>query len=230
MAQTKTADGTDDAVAATEDEAEAQADQQAQARSRLTPAPTSRRSARRDFARIGGHWREDGVEEIVPIGLLPRARRGHGLLQRDCSRRLPDVETTVHRVVAAEQSAAVEWRMEGTFDGEPFQGIDPTGKHVELRGLDLLEIEDGEIVSNTAYYDGMAFARQIGMMPPQDSGAGARHEERLQRAHEGAPHDRRADGRLMAVLVTLHDRAGLVDPRLGVRHQGVRRLPGAPCS
>ena len=52
-----------------------------------------------------------------------------------------------------------------------FQGIDPTGRRLEIRGLDLLEIEDGEIVSNTAYYDGMAFARQVGMMPPQDSGA-----------------------------------------------------------
>ena len=94
------------------------------------------------------------------------------------------MQTTVS-VVAAEQSAAVEWRMEGTFDGQPFQGIDPTGRRLEIRGLDLLEIEDGEIVSNTAYYDGMAFARQVGMMPPQDSRRRARHQEHLQRRDPG---------------------------------------------
>ena len=42
---------------------------------------------------------------------------------------------------------------------------------VELRGLDLMEIEDGQTVSNTSYYDGAAFARQVGMLPPEGSGA-----------------------------------------------------------
>jgi hypothetical protein len=49
--------------------------------------------------------------------------------------------------------------------------IEPTGKHVEVRGFDLFELEDGQIVSNTAYYDGAAFARQIGMLPADGSGA-----------------------------------------------------------
>jgi hypothetical protein len=40
-----------------------------------------------------------------------------------------------------------------------------------VRGLDLIEIEDGLIVRNTAYYDNMAYARQVGLMPPMDSGA-----------------------------------------------------------
>ena len=32
-------------------------------------------------------------------------------------------------------------------------GIEPTGKHVEIRGFDLFELEDGQLVSNTAYFD-----------------------------------------------------------------------------
>ena len=35
----------------------------------------------------------------------------------------------------------------------------------------MMEIEDGLIVRNTVYYDGAAFARQIGMLPEQESGA-----------------------------------------------------------
>jgi hypothetical protein len=58
----------------------------------------------------------------------------------------------------------------GTFTGSPFEGVAATGGRLELRGLDLLEIEDGVILKNTAYYDGAAFMRQLGMLPPQDSG------------------------------------------------------------
>ncbi len=125
---------------------------------------------RRDVDAVGEHWREDGVEDLVPIGML-RGRQEIKDFFSSVFAAMPDAETTLVRVVAGEQLAAVEWRMSGTFSGAQFQGIDPTSKPVEVRGMDMLEIEDGEIVSNTAYYDGMAFARQVGMFPPQDSGA-----------------------------------------------------------
>jgi hypothetical protein len=41
---------------------------------------------------------------------------------------------------------------------------------VELRGIDLLEIAEGKNTSVVTYYDGMSFARQIGLMPAPDSG------------------------------------------------------------
>jgi steroid delta-isomerase-like uncharacterized protein len=168
MAQTKTADGTEAAAAATDDKPKPK---RISRRKRVEAHARSYFDAlgARDIRAIGDHWREDGVAEIVPLGLF-RGRAEVMDFFRETFAAAPDMETTVHRVVAAEQSVAVEWRMEGTFDGEPFQGIDPTGKRLEIRGFDLLEIEDDEIVSNTAYYDGMAFARQIGMMPEQDSG------------------------------------------------------------
>lgn len=125
---------------------------------------------RRDVEALGAHWSEDGVEDLVPIGIL-RGREEVKDFFRGVFAAMPNAETTCLRVVAAETSAAVEWRMTGTFDGEPFQGVDPTGKSIDVRGLDLIEIEDGLIVSNTAYYDNMAYARQVGLMPPLDSGA-----------------------------------------------------------
>jgi steroid delta-isomerase-like uncharacterized protein len=126
--------------------------------------------SRRDAQGIGEHYREDCVVDIVPIGVF-RGRQAIVDFFLEVFAGVPDLETTVTRVVAGETQAAVEWRMRGHHSGEPFQGIDPTGKEIELRGLDLLEIEDGETVSNTAYYDGAAFARQVGMLPPEGSGA-----------------------------------------------------------
>ena len=125
---------------------------------------------RRDVEAMVSHWREDGVDDMVPVGLL-RGRDEMREYFKSVFAATPDAKTTVTRLVAGEQSCAAEWRIEGTFEGAPYLGIEPTGKHIEIRGLDLFELEDGEIVSNTGYFDGASFARQIGMLPPDGSGA-----------------------------------------------------------
>jgi steroid delta-isomerase-like uncharacterized protein len=170
MAQTRTAEGAKDKATA-----EVKEKPQGKRISRRKAMEEKARSYfdamdRRDAAGMAAHWREDGVEDIVPVGLM-RGREELRDFFASMFAALPDARTTVTRLVAGEQSCAVEWRLEGTFDGAPYMGIEPTGKHVELRGLDLLELEDGELVSNTAYFDGAGFARQIGMLPPDGSGA-----------------------------------------------------------
>lgn len=81
----------------------------------------------------------------------------------------PDFEFTVERVIADSEAVAVKWQATGTFSGDRFQGIEPTGKSVLVRGCDVFEIEDGWIRRNTVFYDGATFARDIGMLPPKDS-------------------------------------------------------------
>ncbi len=115
--------------------------------------------------------RPDGIDDVVPLGVF----RGPDEVRRlftEIFAAMPDGTMTVTRLFADHETAAVEYRMEGTFSGAPFQGIEPTGKRVEIRGFDCLEIDDeGKISRNTGYYDGAAFARAIGMLPPQNSGA-----------------------------------------------------------
>ncbi len=124
---------------------------------------------RRDSRGMAEYWSEDAIADIVPLGVL-RGREEITALFRDLFAAVPDLKTTVTRVVAGEHEAAVEWRMTGHFTGQAFQGVEATGKRLELRGMDLIEIADGKNTSLAAYYDGMSFARQIGLMPPQDSG------------------------------------------------------------
>jgi steroid delta-isomerase-like uncharacterized protein len=126
--------------------------------------------AARDVHAAGEHWHRDAVDEPVPVGPL----RGRGEIEgflRELWAAVPDLETTVTRLVAGEHQAAVEWRMSGTFNGSAFQGIEPTGKRVEMRGVDFFEVEDGLLTACTGYYDGAEFARQAGMLPPRDSSA-----------------------------------------------------------
>ena len=125
----------------------------------------------RDPDAMADHWHPEGVEDIVPLGVF-RGPEGVRQLFRETFTAIPDMEFVVLRVTADEEVAAVQWRLSGTFSGGTFQGVEPTGRRVELRGTDCLEIgEDGKITRNTAVYDGAAFARAIGMLPPQDSGA-----------------------------------------------------------
>jgi steroid delta-isomerase-like uncharacterized protein len=126
--------------------------------------------AARDPERMAQHWSPDLVQDLVPLGVF-RGREEIKGIYRELFAAAPDLETTVQRVVTDEQHAVVEWRMTGTFSGRPFQGLDPTGRRVELRGVDVYTIDDGAFTAETSYYDGMAFARGVGMMPARDSGA-----------------------------------------------------------
>jgi hypothetical protein len=65
----------------------------------------------------------------------------------------------------------VQWRATGTFSGGPLMGVDATGRRIDVRGLDWLEVEGDKVVRNTAFSDGMALARGMGLIPPQGSAA-----------------------------------------------------------
>ena len=143
--------------------------------------------ARRDVPAMLEHWSPEGVLDLVPLG-VHRGAAEISAFFREMFAAVPDAEMTVTRLVAGEHEAAVEWRLTGNFSGEPFQGIDAPGKRLELRGLDLVQVEDGKIVSVTAYYDAMEFGRQIGLMPAQDSSA----ESAMKSALNAATRVRRA--------------------------------------
>jgi steroid delta-isomerase-like uncharacterized protein len=86
---------------------------------------------------------------------------------------VPDLRMEVEDVAIAgrpgRERATVRWHLTGTFSGAPYMGIEPTGRRIDLHGMDLLDIEDGRIAGNNIYYDQLTFGRQIGMIPPEGS-------------------------------------------------------------
>lgn len=83
----------------------------------------------------------------------------------------PDFDIDVVHMVGDEDHAVTQWHATGTFTGTPFQGVHATGRSVDLRGCDVMRFEAGKLVHNTIYYDGLGFARQIGMLPREGSSA-----------------------------------------------------------
>jgi steroid delta-isomerase-like uncharacterized protein len=110
------------------------------------------------------------VDDFVAIGEF----RGRLAIRRFFDELLaafPDFAIAVDRIVGDDSAAVVQWHAAGTFSGGKFQGIEPTGKRVQIRGVDVMEFAEGRYVHNTIYYDGASFARQIGMLPRAGSGA-----------------------------------------------------------
>jgi ketosteroid isomerase-like protein len=41
--------------------------------------------------------------------------------------------------------------------------VEPTGKHVEYRGMDVIPIADGKVARKDVYSDGVTLLRQLGL-------------------------------------------------------------------
>ena len=80
-----------------------------------------------------------------------------------------DVHHTVRSFVEEGDAFADEWTFEGTHsrplllpDGTE---VPPTGKRIAIAGMEIVRVRDGEIVLNTLYYDNLAVAAQLGIVP-----------------------------------------------------------------
>ena len=92
---------------------------------------------------------------------------------------MPDLRMEIVSTTAEGERCGVHWRLRGTFAGPgTLGGIAPNGSPVDLEGFDLVTVRDGLIQHNDAFTDNMTVARQMGMLPPQDSPA----EQRMARA------------------------------------------------
>ena len=126
--------------------------------------------AARDLDRLAEVWDEHSTDVFIALNLTVTGERDLRLFFRELFAAVPDLEFATEEVHAVSDDVAVgQWRMTGTFSGGAFQGIEPTGKRLELRGIDVMRFEGDVLRHNDVYYDGLSFARQIGMLPAADS-------------------------------------------------------------
>lgn len=81
-----------------------------------------------------------------------------------------DLRLEVLAIAECGNDALVHWRMTGRHTGH-LLGIAGTGKDIELDGIDHFVLREGKVVTNTVVFDQMTFARQVGLLPPDGSGA-----------------------------------------------------------
>ena len=112
-------------------------------------------------------YAEDAVQ-LMPEGTF----EGRSVIRERLANELialPDIAWTVLSFVEQGNTFADEWAFVATHTG-PLQMPDgtelpPTGRRIELRGMELVEMRDGKIVVDNLYYDNMAVLTQLGLVP-----------------------------------------------------------------
>lgn len=74
----------------------------------------------------------------------------------------PDFQVTIDDHLTSEETIMAEWTVTGTHEGE-FNGMPPTGREMELRGMDKIVTSDGKVLEHQIYYDVQDMLEQLGI-------------------------------------------------------------------
>jgi steroid delta-isomerase-like uncharacterized protein len=121
----------------------------------------------RDLDECVALFAEDAVQ-VAPEGTFEGRSRIRERLAGQVTA-CPDMRLSVGSFVEEGDSFADEWSFAGTHTGAFTLpgGIElaPTGKHVEIRGIEYVQVRDGEIINRHLYYDFLSLAAQLGLLP-----------------------------------------------------------------
>lgn len=130
-------------------------------------------------------WNKHDVEGLVSLctedvlwddPALAAPERGHDAVRaylRGTWAMFPDLAFTLPEpsMIALEGPRAAQvWLMTGTMLGsDPWAGFAPTGKRIEIEGIDIYEFRDGLVSRYRGRYDLAEVARQLGLAPARGS-------------------------------------------------------------
>ena len=81
----------------------------------------------------------------------------------------PDFQVTLEDVVAAGDKVVTYFVARGTHQGA-LMGIPPTGKQIEVRGMDINRLADGKMRERWAVLDQFGLLQQLGAIPTPGQG------------------------------------------------------------
>lgn len=84
----------------------------------------------------------------------------------------PDLNATVEDEIAEGDKVVARYTARATHQGE-LMGIEPTGKRVEVPGIEINRISGGKIVEQWNMYDAMGMMQQLGVIPESEQAQGA---------------------------------------------------------
>jgi steroid delta-isomerase-like uncharacterized protein len=129
--------------------------------------------ARRYYAELWDNGRLELAEELV----APNHRDhnppipGHGRGREDVVHHIkvfreafPDITVSIDELVAEGDRVVERVTMRGTHLGT-FLGIAPTGRYVEVTGVNVCRVEDGKVAERWGMTDGMGMLQQLGLFP-----------------------------------------------------------------
>jgi steroid delta-isomerase-like uncharacterized protein len=83
----------------------------------------------------------------------------------------PDIHFTIDDQIADGDKVVTRWTCRGTHKGE-FQGMSPTGKQINVTGIDIDRIANGKVVECWPIMDELGMLQQLGVVPAPGQGGG----------------------------------------------------------
>ena len=126
--------------------------------------------------RINEAWNSHDIEGVLSFYAPGCVGEDVGtaipLLGRDAMRTMlenywrafPDLKFEVVDSLAEGSRIAIFWIGEGTHQGT-IMNIPPTGRRVRVRGVSIIEVEDGLIVRGQSIWDLAGMLRHMGLLP-----------------------------------------------------------------
>ena len=112
-----------------------------------------------DLATIDRFFAPDVVSHDMPPG-FPQGIEGVRLFFSAFREGMPDVQVRIDEIVVEDDRAAVATMIEGTHTGT-LMGVEPTGRRISVRGIDMVRVADGRIVEHRGLTDTVGLLRQL---------------------------------------------------------------------
>jgi steroid delta-isomerase-like uncharacterized protein len=136
-------------------------------------------AALQDFIdRYNAAWNDHDVETIVAMHTDDSVFENHttgdvnvgkdaiGDAIRGIFTVFPDLEFETRRQYLRDGLVVQEWTARGTHLGKMTRAgleVEPTGKQVEYRGMDVIPVENGKVARKDVYSDSVTLLRQLGL-------------------------------------------------------------------
>jgi steroid delta-isomerase-like uncharacterized protein len=102
----------------------------------------------------------DMVDHAAPNGPVIGREPGKQLIAT-YAQAFPDTTLTVDLMVAEADTVAAFISYRGTHTG-PFMGYPPTGKPVNITGMDIMRYRDGQVIELWSQFDDLGLLQQLG--------------------------------------------------------------------
>ena len=103
------------------------------------------------------------VPHELPLDQAP-GREGFKVFFTELTTAFPDAKIEPAQMVADDDHVAIAYTLTGTHQGD-FNGIAPTGRAIEVRGVQIGRFENGQIVERWGSSDELGIIQQLGVDP-----------------------------------------------------------------
>jgi steroid delta-isomerase-like uncharacterized protein len=117
-----------------------------------------------DIERVLGFYSPEYVGDDVGQALLLRGHEGLRAMLEMHWKGFPDLQFAVTDAIVQDSRMAIVWVAQGTHQG-PIMNIPPTGHKVAVRGVSIIDVEDGLIVRGQYIWDLAGMLRHMRLLP-----------------------------------------------------------------